>query len=64
MKQQKRHKSPDFGYVTVKTLPHFGELAVPHKIRRKNEAGQIEREFILLDCKHGDHTTFLTRADI
>lgn len=64
MKQPRKYRSPDFGYVTVKNLLHFGELAVPHKKRQVTESGEIEREFILLNCKHGAHTVFLRRCDI
>lgn len=51
-------------YVTIKSFPHFGEKAVPRKGRRVNEVGELEREFVLIDCQHGEHTVWLTRADI
>lgn len=64
MKQKTKFKSPDFGYVTVKTFPHFGEKAVPHKGFRTNADGEEEREFIMLDCNHGEHIVWLKRSDI
>lgn len=57
-------KSAREGYVTIKTWPHFGEKAVPHGGTRTNEQGEIERQFIMLDCKHGEHLVWLKRTDI
>lgn len=47
------------GYVTVLSLPHFGEHAVP--------TGKVQdemAEFILLNCKHGEHKVWLKREEI
>lgn len=52
------------GYVTIKTLPHYGEKAVPTSKKRLNDQQEVECEFILLDCKHGVHKTWLKRSDI
>lgn len=52
------------GYVTIRSFPHFGEKAVPYKGIRTREDGVVEREFILLNCQHGEHRVWLTRADI
>ena len=52
------------GYVTINSWPHVGEHAVPHKGVRVNEAGEVEREFVLLNCKHGEHKVWLKRSDI
>lgn len=51
-------------YVEIKTFPHFGEKGVPFGSVRTREDGTRERQFILLDCAHGEHTVWLTRADI
>ena len=51
-------------YVEIKSFPHFGEKAIPFGPTRKREDGTTERQFRLLDCKHGTHTVWLTRADI
>lgn len=55
---------PKTYYVTIKTFPHFGEKAVPHKGRRVNENGEVEREFVMLDCQHGERIVWLKRSDI
>ena len=52
------------GYVTVNTFPHFEEKAVPHKGTRINADGETEREFIMLDCQHGEHIVWLKRTDL
>lgn len=57
-------KTATEGYVTIKTFPHFGEKAVPYKGRRLNEDGELERQFVLIDCAHGEHTVWLKRSDI
>lgn len=51
-------------YVTIKTFPHFGEKAVPHKGLRMTEDGEMEREFVMLDCQHKEHIVWLKRSDI
>lgn len=51
-------------YVEIKTFPHFGEKGVPFGPTREREDGTIERQFILLDCQHGEHVIWLTRVDI
>ena len=48
------------GYIEVKRLDHYGELAVP--THRRDETGAVE--FILLNCKHGHHKVYLQRKDI
>lgn len=57
-------KSANSGYVTIKTLPHYGEDALPYKHFRVNEQGETEREFILLNCQHKEHVVWLKRSDI
>ena len=52
------------GKVKIKTFPHYGEYAIPHIGIRTAEDGSTEREFILLDCKHGLHKVWLKRTDI
>jgi len=37
---------------------------VPWGGRRQNEQGEVEREFILMDCSHGEHRVYLKRSDI
>ncbi len=64
MKPRTKYKSSHLGYVTVKTFPHFGEKAVPHKGKRQGEDGEWEREFIMLDCTHGQHVVWFRRSDI
>lgn len=64
MKQAPRYRSSSFGYVEVKSFPHYGEKAVPYRGFRVNDQGEAEREFILLDCKHGEHTVWLKRNEI
>lgn len=64
MKPKTKFRNPDMGYVTIKTFPHFGEKAVPHKHIRVNADGENEREFVMLDCAHGEHLVFLRRSDI
>lgn len=64
MKPKRKFSSPDFGYVTIKTFPHFGEKAVPHKHFRVNSDGETERDFVILDCVHNEHLVFLKRSDI
>ena len=48
----------------MNTFPHFGEKAVPHKGTRINADGETEREFIMLDCQHGEHIVWLKRTDL
>jgi len=57
-------KTANTGYVTIKTLTHYGEKAVPYKGRRVTDDGEVEREFVILDCIHGEHTVWLKRSDI
>lgn len=64
MKQRTKYLNPNFGYVTIKTFPHYGEKAVTHKKRRINEQGEVEKEFIMLDCAHNEHIVWLKRSDI
>jgi len=56
-------KKASEGYMEVKTFPHYGELAVPHKGRRTNSDGEVEREFVMLDCIHDCHIVWLKRTD-
>ena len=51
------------GYVKVKRVDHYDELALPTNARRGSGA-ETEAEFILLNCQHGHHKVWLTRKDI
>jgi hypothetical protein len=64
MKPKTKYKNPNVGYVTIKTFPHYGEKAVLHKGTRVNSDGEVEKEFIMLDCVHGEHIVWLKRTDI
>jgi len=57
-------KTASIGYITIKTFPHFQEKAVPYKGMRVNADGEVEREFVMLDCQHGEHIVWLSRKDI
>ena len=46
-------------YITIKTLPHVGEPAIP--------TGKVDgdkAEFIMVHCIHGEHRVWLTKQDI
>ena len=57
-------KKSDQGYVTIKTLPHYGEHAVPLGNTRQREDGETEVEVVMLNCTHGEHRIWITRKDI
>ena len=64
MKPRTGCKTSSIGYVTIKTLPHYGEDAIPIGELRTNEQGEVEREFQLLKCQHGESRVWLKRTDI
>lgn len=67
MKSKKKFRTLSDFYIEIKTFPHFGEKAVPimnpNSLRTRAD-GVVEREFIMLDCKHLQPRVWLTRADI
>jgi hypothetical protein len=52
-------RKSDTGYVIIKSLPHYGEKAVPI-----GQAKDGQREFILLDCVHSETRVWLRREDL
>lgn len=51
-------------YVTIRTLPHYGEDAIPYGTEIKMIDGIAHREFWLLYCTHGERVVWLSRKDI
>lgn len=47
------------GYLVLKRYDHYGEHAVS-----TGKVTEGRAEVILLDCKHGEHKTWIERKDI
>lgn len=58
-------KTSSKGYVKIKSIFHFGEIAFPTGKKRTAEDGEIEAEMYLIFCIHGgERTIWIRRSDI
>lgn len=52
-------KTSHIGYITINSLPHYGEKAVP-----TGKTDGETAEFILLDCRHNETRVQLRREEL